>query len=317
MSRTLNIVMYHYVRDLARTRFPAIRGRTIDEFRFQIDYLQKIGTFITALELVDAVANGTELPQDAVMVSFDDGYLDHYTNVLPILHDHRIEGMFFPPAEPIIKGKVMDTNKIHFILASEPDTKNLVEQIKVWVQEHQDFYGLPLPEDLWQEYAKATRFDSAETIFVKSVLQRRLPRVARNALADYLFRKYVTQDESAFATELYMSPDKIRMMQQAGQYIGSHGYSHEWLDLLSPAEQAAEIRDSLSFLKSVGVPVTDWIMCYPYGGYLNGTVDAQLCKTLAEHGCALALTSHGGTADLDQDDRFLIRRMDTNDIPIN
>jgi peptidoglycan/xylan/chitin deacetylase (PgdA/CDA1 family) len=309
--------MYHYVRDLVRTRFPAIRGRTIDEFRFQIDYLQKIGTFITARQLIDAVNNGTELPRDAVMVSFDDGYLDHYTNVLPILNDFQIEGLFFPPALPIVAGRVMDVNKIHFILASVPDTKSLVEQIKFWVGEHRDVYGLPPPEDLSQEYAKATRFDTAEAIFVRSVLQRRLPKVARNALVDYLFCKYVTKDESAFASELYMSTDQIRLMHQSGQYFGSHCYSHEWLDLLSPAEQVAEIVNSLNFLNGVGVPMTDWIMCYPYGGYLNGTVDAQLCQTLVEHGCSLAFTSHGGKADLNLDNRFLIRRMDTNDIPIN
>ena len=308
--------MYHYVRDLDRTRFPAIRGRTIDEFRFQVDYLQKIGTFISARELVDAVGNGTELPENAVMLSFDDGYMDHYTNVLPILYDRRIEGMFFPPAEPIIAGKVMDANKIHFILASEPDVMNLVRQIKIWVQEHREIFNLPHPEELWQDYAKATRFDSAEVIFVKSVMQRRLPRFARNALADYLFSKYVTQDEAMFAAELYVSSDQIRMMNQANQYIGSHCYSHEWLDLLSPAEQVSEIRDSLSFLKAIDVPITDWIMCYPYGGYLDGTVDGRLCNVLNEHGCALALTSHGGIADLDRDDKFLIRRIDTNDIPI-
>ena len=307
--------MYHYVRDLARTRYPAIRARTVDEFRFQLDYLQETGTFITAHQLVDAVTRDVGLPENPVMISFDDGYLDHYTNVLPLLHDRRIEGMFFPPAGPVLAGKVMDTNKIHFILASEPDTGKLVEKIRSWVGERREMYDLPRPEDLWQQYAKATRFDSAETIFVKLVLQRRLPRAARNALADHLFQKYVTKDEAAFAAELYMNADQIRMMQQCGQYVGSHGYSHEWLDLLGPEEQDAEISTSLQFLKMVGAPVKDWIMCYPYGGYLDGTVDAQLCKILAEHDCALGLTSHGGKADLDRDDRFLIKRLDTNDIP--
>ena len=315
MPRMVSIVMYHYVRDLVRTRFPAIRGRTIDEFRFQIDYLQKTGTFISARQLVDAVTNGTNLPDNAVMVSFDDGYLDHYTNVLPILHDRQIEGMFFPPARPIIERRLMDTNKIHFILASEPDTGKLVEQIKSWVRDHKENYDLPDPEGLWQEYAKPSRFDTADVVFVKLILQRHLPKTARNALADYLFRKYVTQDEPAFAEEVYMRSDQIRMMHQCGHYIGSHGYSHEWFDLLGPKEQVIEIQESLRFLTGLGIQVKDWILCYPYGGYPNGAVDEQLCAALAEHGCALALTSHGGKANLDQDDKFMLRRIDTNDIP--
>ncbi len=32
----LHIVMYHYVRDLPRTRFPQIKGMLLDEFRQQV-----------------------------------------------------------------------------------------------------------------------------------------------------------------------------------------------------------------------------------------------------------------------------------------
>ncbi len=33
MLPQLHIVMYHYVRDLPRTRFPRIKGMMLDEFR--------------------------------------------------------------------------------------------------------------------------------------------------------------------------------------------------------------------------------------------------------------------------------------------
>jgi len=309
--------MYHYVRDLVHTRFTGVRGRSIDEFRFQIDYLKKTGTFITSRQLVDAVANGTNLPDNAVMVSFDDGYLDHYTNVLPILHDRQIEGLFFPTVEPILKHKVMNVNKIQFILACEPDASKLVEEIKFWVGESNGIYALPDTEELWKESALSARFETVESFFVKSVLQRRLPKAARSILTDYLFHKHVTQDEHAFAEELYMSPEQLRMMHQCGQYIGSHGYSHEWLDLLEPEGQAIEIQEPLRFLSGLGIPVDNWIMCYPYGGYPHGAIDVQLRNALVEHGCALALISHGGKANLEQDDRFMIRRLDTNDVSLN
>ena len=35
----LTIVMYHYVRDLRRSRFPGIKGLSLDAFEGQLEYL--------------------------------------------------------------------------------------------------------------------------------------------------------------------------------------------------------------------------------------------------------------------------------------
>lgn len=316
MSRSVSIVMYHYVRDLNSSRYPSIKARTVDEFRFQIDYLSKIGTFISKEELIDSVLNGSQLPENAVMVSFDDGYIDHYENALPILFDRKIEGMFFPPAEPIITNKVLDVNKIHFIIASEPDINSLVKQISTWTQANSKLYQLTSFDEMWAKYAKPSIYDNAATVFVKFILQRGLPKTARNALVSILFSKYVSHDEAGFSAELYMSKDQIRMMSQCGQYIGSHGYSHEWLDMLDTEEQELEISESVKFLNSLGIATNNWIMCYPYGCYPYSAVNEQFRALLTAYGCGLALTDHGGVANIDTDDKFMIRRIDTNEIPI-
>lgn len=317
MSKTVTIVMYHYVRDLKRTRFPSIKARTIDEFRSQINYLKKIGNFISTGELIDSVVNGTELPENSLMVSFDDGYIDHFTNVLPILHDNMIEGMFFPPVKPIVDSVVLDVNKIHFILASEPNINRLIDYISSWISNNKEFYSLTSFEHLWGQYSKATRYDSAEIVFVKLTLQRGLPKLARNALVSELFRKYVTTDESAFSAELYMTEDQIKMLHQCGQSIGSHGYTHEWFDVLGLDGQETEISESVKFLSSIGMPSSNWIMCYPYGCHPFDAVNQHLRSILLKYGCACALTDHGGITKVDTDDRFFLSRIDTNEIPIS
>ncbi len=113
-----------------------------------------------------------------------------------------------------------------------------------------------------------------------------------------------------------MPPDQISMMHRCGQYFGSHGYTHEWFDLLGVDGQEMEITKSLSFLASLGIPLGNWIMCYPYGCYPYSAVDDNLRSVLTRHGCALALTDHGGAANLDQDDKYMLRRIDTNELPI-
>ena len=50
-----------------------------------------------------------------LLLSFDDGYIDHYKYVVPTLVKNKIKGCFYPPIN-IFKGKLLNVNKIHFIL---------------------------------------------------------------------------------------------------------------------------------------------------------------------------------------------------------
>ena len=74
--------MYHYVRDLKHSSFPGIKGLSIESFKNQIEYLNKHYTFVTMQQCIDTVYfNSDDFPEDAVLLTFDDGYTDHYTNV--------------------------------------------------------------------------------------------------------------------------------------------------------------------------------------------------------------------------------------------
>src|SRR5256885_6216828 len=98
-AMNLSIVMYHYVRELRCSRFPNINGLETDQFREQIAYIKKHYTVISGAELLaaaDAHALGT-LPRAAALLTFDDGYLDHFTQVFPILQREKLAGCFFPP----------------------------------------------------------------------------------------------------------------------------------------------------------------------------------------------------------------------------
>jgi peptidoglycan/xylan/chitin deacetylase (PgdA/CDA1 family) len=93
-------------------------------------------------------------------------------------------------------------------------------------------------------------------------------------------------------------------------HIGSHGYSHAWLNHLSSKAQAAEIDRSLQFLQSLGIGENDWSMCYPYGGF-----DDSLLQVLHARQCGLGFTAEARIANLDLDDRLTLPRLDTNDLP--
>jgi peptidoglycan/xylan/chitin deacetylase (PgdA/CDA1 family) len=101
-------------------------------------------------------------------------------------------------------------------------------------------------------------------------------------------------------------------MIDAGMSVGGHGFSHSWLNKLSPVEQETEISQSHEWLKSIGATRQHFVFCYPFGGYNQDTK-----HILKAEGCAAAFTTKVGLAQPTADGMFDLLRLDTNDLPRN
>ncbi len=308
----LTVVMYHYVRKLEQSRFPEIKGLEIELFEEQIHYLKKHYQPVRIEALIDAINEDLlhELPENALLLTFDDGYLDHFTNVFPLLYRLGLQGAFYIPGKPVEEGKVLDVNKVHFLLASVPDKEKIIRQIEKELSTYREQYQLESFEHYYQQYAQANRFDNKEIIFIKRILQKGLPEILRNELTASLFGQFVSADETAFAAELYLSKEQILCMMSCGMHIGSHSYDHYWLNTLNQKAQSEQVSLSLDFLRSLGVNIDYWTMCYPYGGY-----DNNLLHVLRKNGCQLGFTMRTNLANPSGQSRLTLPRLDTNDIP--
>jgi peptidoglycan/xylan/chitin deacetylase (PgdA/CDA1 family) len=306
----VTIVMYHYVREIEKSRFPAIKGLEVEGFHEQLDYMTRHYRFVTMQECMDSIASRKALPRNSALLTFDDGYLDHFLYAFPILAERKIQGCFFPPGRAISERRVLDVNKIHFVLANAKSVEALLEDVFALLDEHRVEFDLPSNESLFAQLGKPSRYDSKEVVFIKRLLQRELPPSLKTRIADRLFRKFVTSDETAFANELYMTPDQLKCMLNNGMYVGSHGWNHYWLDALTADEQEDEIDQSLQFLEGLGASTRDWTMCFPYGAYDEATL-----RILREKGCKVGLSTRVGIADLEKDDALTLPRLDTNDLP--
>ena len=164
-------------------------------------------------------------------------------------------------------------------------------------------------EELFRQYAVASRFDDAETIFVKRILQTVLPEPLRNRISSDLFEKYVGVSEETLAYELYMTEGQIRTMKRHGMFIGLHGYDHYWLGNLSPEQ----MRQDISMALDVMDPFIDrkrWVMNYPYGDY-----NPDVLEYIRSQGACLGLTTDVRIADLSKDNLLELPRLDCNDFP--
>jgi len=302
--------MYHYVREIKYSRFPELKGLDIKLFVEQLNYLKKYYTIISMEEAIDAIENGTKIPNNSMLLTFDDGYTDHYKYVFPILDEMKLKGSFFIPAKAILENKVLDVNKLHFILASEDNKSKLVKNIFEQLDFYRKNYNLKSNEEYFKKLAIANRYDSKEIIFIKRLLQVELQENLRKKILNYLFEKYIGMDEKSFSKELYINSSQIKCMYRHGMHIGAHSYDHCWLNSLSFHKQEKQVDMSLKFLKDIGIDLTNWTMCYPYSGHNKSTIEI-----LKNKNCKLAFTSDVNFADFNVCNKYEVPRFDTNDFP--
>lgn len=305
MNTPLTIVMYHYVRPIAGSTYPRIKGLEFTDFEGQLDYIQQHYNIVSLADVI-AATDGAELPESAALLTFDDGYSDHFEYVYPELKKRKLTGVFFPPVRAVRDHTVLDVNKIHFVLATVEHLQDVINHMEREVAQLGD-----VPVSSYREKHRiASRFDDADRAYLKRMLQFELPEDMRGALLDDIFREFVTKDEAAFAQALYLSESDIRIMLDGGMYFGGHGDTHRWLNHLSKEAQASEIKNSHEWLKSLGACDAFFTFCYPYGGYNDDTLEL-----LRAHACSAAFTSKVALADFSQHDALELPRLDTNDLP--
>jgi len=306
----LTIVTYHYVRPLNRSRYPAIKGLDLALFDEQLDFFQRHYHPVSMEDVVGALDGEHDLPRRAVLLTFDDGYLDHYTYVFPRLADRGFAGAFYAPSQVVLERRLLDVNRIHYILASGASPVELVATIENAVLSREAEFGLDEPSVYRENFYHPTRFDSAEVAYVKRLLQHALPENLRTQLAAELFEQFVSADEVSFTEELYLSLEQLRVMVSAGQHVGSHGDAHYRLSSLPADLQRVDIASSVRMLDRVGVPSNCRTLCYPYGDY-----NADTLAILIDTGFRAAVTTRVALADLNPESRFELPRLDTNDLP--
>ena len=304
----LTIVMYHYIRPIIGSEFPGIKGLEIEGFKRQLDFLENNYSIVSSEQVIDKIIKNKELPPKACWLTFDDGYRDHYQYVLPELINRNLSGAFFPPRVAIKDNKVLDVHSIHHILSCSEDINKLVTDLNDLSLQ----FGMTNEQihAYYKKYGVANRFDNADTIFIKRMLQHVLPEQIRNEITSILFEKIVGIPEAKFSSRLYMNIDEVRKLVSSGMYVGSHGSMHYWLDRINSQKQKVDISSSVEFLEEVGAPTSNWIMCYPYGAYNNTTL-----LLLKELGASIGITTEMRKANLGIDNPLILPRLDTNDFP--
>ena len=304
----LHIVMYHYVRDLQNSRYPDIKGLDYKLFQQQIHFFSEHFNVIRMEDVIAYYTEGYCLPDNAMLLTFDDGYIDHFTYAFPVLKEYKMQGSFFVPGKTFTEHCLLNVNKIHYLLASAP-IEVLCEELYTQMNYYRKEAEYPENEELFFKYAVENRFDSKEVIFFKRMLQTVLPERIRGQISSDMLKKYVGVSENILSHELYLNHDQMKCMKDAGMFFGVHGYDHYWMNQLDENTLKKDIEKGLKALGGL-IDEKKWVINYPYGSYSEKVVEC-----IQNTGCVLGLSTDVRIADLKKDNRFILPRMDTNDYP--
>ena len=304
----INIITYHYVRPIKKSKYPNLKGLEIKKFIKQIESLKNKYNFISYDDLKNNIKYKKKLVKKPLLLTFDDGYKDHIKYVYPELKKRKIQGCFFPSVESAKYRKILDVNKIHFILNGAKNINLILDKIKYFLNNNYKLKQKINLKNLEKNFVNKNRFDNKKTSFVKFLLQKKLPEKIRKDCCTKLFKIFVSSNEKKFANNLYMTIKEIKFLKKNGMHIGAHGYDHLRLGDLNYKNQNEQIVKNMAFIKSVNGTINDWSICYPHGSYNLNTL-----KILKKLKCLVGFTIQKGKANLCNTEYLKLSRFDCND----
>ncbi|MGR5238568.1 polysaccharide deacetylase family protein [Vibrio alfacsensis] len=258
----IKVIMYHYVREFSEQQ-PKLNFLHIDDFRKQLDYFQENGGVLTS-EDWSKFTNG-DRSVSGFLLTFDDGFVDHYKYVYPELKKRGLLGIFYINSKPILDEEFCDVHAIHYLL-SAIEHKLIFEYL---IKNHNLVVDQRYSDGTYSKQ-DSNRFE----IECKRFLNYQLTEVDRGKVLSDLFQYFDIDIEEALSN-VYLKPEQITEMHEGGMLIGAHAHSHNLMGKMPYAQQKLEVVKSTSLMKKL-TGVNSVSFCFPYGGvdsYNNETLE--------------------------------------------
>jgi len=298
------VVTYHYIRDAKSSNFPHLKALLVDAFRTQLEGLCHRYVPIDYRTFHRALIGEIEMSEPSVLLTFDDGLIEHHETVFPILNDRNLPAVFFVPTSCFVQPKMLNVHRVHFLLA-HLGADRLREEIAARLGEVllNRTLDVRLATSLYQR-------DIPPDAAVKQLLHFELPYDIVDPLLARLFEHYF-DDEQDFARDLYCSLPMLKEMSRAGMTLGAHTWHHRVLSRLSVEEQRLEVADAPEFIRKLSGQ-NEIPFCYPFG--LPATYGVETLPILEAAGYASAFTVIAKPVEFKKVNLFELPRTDTNDV---
>jgi peptidoglycan/xylan/chitin deacetylase (PgdA/CDA1 family) len=233
-------------------------------FRQQMEYFLKHYELISLIELVRRLLEGKNLPQKAVIITFDDSYTDTYLYAYPFLKEHHIPATFFLTTGPIKNNTLFWWDKVGYI----------IQHMKI-----SEFNLFELGNFLLSSDKDRLRVQANITEALKLINEDR-----KSFLINKLLDISGVDIPSNLTKELILSWDQVKDMSNNGITFGAHTVNHSILTNMPLKQAEWEITQSKRDIENV---LNKDINLFSYP---NGDFNFDLISIIKESGfdCAVS-----------------------------
>jgi len=250
-----------------------------EAFEEQIQYFSKHFNTISMSTLVDCIQDRCHFPENALILTFDDGYADNY-EAAQILHKYRLTGLFY-----ITAGCIESTEKFWVAEIRHLLEKTGHRRICIPVQDSMCAFSLSGPLEREEAIRQITRLIKSGNI------------QARENIREELWKQL--DDAHEFLGNLMLTWQKLKDMIDMEMEIGGHTMTHCNLPNANTEEAWIEISTCKSLLeKKLDIEVKHF--AYPNGGSVQHYND-DIKKLVYQAGFFSASTSKSGLVSFGSD----------------
>lgn len=290
-SRSLTVINYHRIDDPDRPELDSFQPNISAHplmFNQQMAYLSRWFNIVSIQDLVKWLNGKKTLPPYAALITFDDGYLDNYTQAYPILKKYA-----FPAAVFLTSGHIETDAPFYWDMAA-------------YCFYHTKHDHVLFPESKVRSWANNLEKNIVSNAWVESL--KRLPNSEKQKWVNALPEKLDVSMPKNYFRNLMMSWDQVREMSNNGIEFGGHTINHPILSKI-PLDQAfSEINGSkVKIEKELGRKILSF--AYPNG--MKNDLNSEIEKLVAQAGFKTAFTLLNGPSTLKETRRnpYAIRRI--------
>lgn len=275
LSDRLLVLCYHSVVSDETPNDPRTRiAVTRSQFESQLQELTQHWSPLSVQNVLSACYVGSQLPSNAVLITFDDGFRNNLTLAAPLLKRYGFPAVFFVTTGHIGTGNLLWMQE-------------LVERVFAWPDTS---LPIPIPKNGLNLLPAAHQ----QPYLLASLVVADCKRLANEERISYLRRLGIHDlpPMTAWQHELYdfMSWDEVHELSAQGFHIGAHTVDHPILSTLPDSEMKRQLAQSK---QTVEVEIGQECPCiaFPNGGK-NDYTETTL-ETASRCGYRLGFTLRG------------------------
>jgi peptidoglycan/xylan/chitin deacetylase (PgdA/CDA1 family) len=274
LNNSVTIFCYH---DITNEPSDFSRENNLDVstevFNYQIAYIKNNFNIIEPSQLLCK-----NIPSNAALITFDDGFKSFFTNAIPILENHKVPSLIFLNMGPI-KGDIFWAGLIVYLCSRRSDFTDYLEF------------------ELGHSKIDSTLFLSCSKLLVENYLN--------NTNED--LHQTIIEYVGMFANENDL--DKCRKNPYV--FFGNHNYNHYVSSLMSDDEFLKEVEKNTKILKTY--PNYLDYFAFPFGQPERTFTEIQV-KMLLDTGIKKVFSSSSSLLNTDPFSSFLDRIVLTSDV---